>query len=544
MVIKMTKHWPLLTASGALWVTIGVLFLIITTRTGGYNIYLLDDPYIHMAMAKNLSQSGTWGINAHQFSSSSSSLLWTLLLACAYAAFGVNEITPFLLNLAAATLVVFVTYAVLRRQKPELPQPYIFVALLLVVYSIELPSLVFCGMETTLHVMLVLLFVHFAAKTISSEGRHDKKDLALLLACSVLATSIRYECAALILIVCALLFIKRKRAASCAVALTGASPLVAYGIISHYKGGFWVPNTIVIKSRYDFTSVSSMPGVVMNIYRRFLGAPEILALFVIAVILFILEYRKGKSIRDYKTAFLAIFIAAALIQVGFSEAGMAGLSIYSFRYEAYIAALGIVAVLLNIYGYLPGRMPRPSLVPRYLALLMVVSLPFVFFGRNWWFLSRTPQAAYNIYEQQYQMGMFLNRYYKGKSVALNDIGAANYFGDITCIDLYGLGSVEVAREKLDSAVSTNGMLKTRLTPEQMDRLARDADIAIIYENWFKGSIPGRWSKVGEWEIKDNVTCGGGTVSFYAVNAAGSERLRENLADFSLRLPPDVIQRFM
>ncbi len=62
-------------------------------------------------------------------------------------------------------------------------------------------------------------------------------------------------------------------------------------------------------------------------------------------------------------------------------------------------------------------------------------------GRLLWFL---PQCTTNIYEQQYQMGLFVRRYYQNSTVALNDIGAVNFLADIHCLDLLGLANAEVA----------------------------------------------------------------------------------------------------
>ena len=46
----------------------------------GHLIYTLDDPYIHLAVARNILLGG-YGVNATEFSSPSSSILWPWLLA-------------------------------------------------------------------------------------------------------------------------------------------------------------------------------------------------------------------------------------------------------------------------------------------------------------------------------------------------------------------------------------------------------------------------------------------------------------------------------
>jgi hypothetical protein len=42
-------------------------------------------------------------------------------------------------------------------------------------------------------------------------------------------------------------------------------------------------------------------------------------------------------------------------------------------------------------------------------------------------LINTPKATTNIYEQQYQMGLFIKEFYENKSIVANDIGAINFF---------------------------------------------------------------------------------------------------------------------
>src|SRR4051812_45844062 len=47
-------------------------------------VYPLDDTYIHMSIGKNLAEFGQWGITRHEFTSSSSSILYTLLIALCF----------------------------------------------------------------------------------------------------------------------------------------------------------------------------------------------------------------------------------------------------------------------------------------------------------------------------------------------------------------------------------------------------------------------------------------------------------------------------
>ena len=68
----------------------------------GRLISWLDDAYIHMAMARTLTEHSVYGLTPREFASASSSPLWVLALSMAYAVFGVDEIVAFALNILAA----------------------------------------------------------------------------------------------------------------------------------------------------------------------------------------------------------------------------------------------------------------------------------------------------------------------------------------------------------------------------------------------------------------------------------------------------------
>lgn len=102
-----SRHWPLTTAIIILWITMSALLVVSMKQNQGHLVYALDDPDIHMAMAKNFAQHGVWGISRYEFSSSSSSLLWTLLLSAIYFILGANESSPFILNVIFATAIIF-----------------------------------------------------------------------------------------------------------------------------------------------------------------------------------------------------------------------------------------------------------------------------------------------------------------------------------------------------------------------------------------------------------------------------------------------------
>lgn len=138
----------------------------------------------------------------------------------------------------------------------------------------------------------------------------------------------------------------------------------------------------------------------------------------------------------------------------------------------------------------------------------------------------------NIYEQQYQMSLFLREYYQDQPVAVNDIGAVSYVGSTKLLDVVGLGSLQVFR-----AVRENSLDK-----RAMDEMtaAEGIRVAILYDRWFQ-PWASEWTRVGQWRIDNNVIAGDDIVSFYAVNAGEATQLAANLQAFSTRLPAGVRQ---
>ncbi|HEY3250083.1 MAG TPA: hypothetical protein VGK25_03090 [Ignavibacteria bacterium] len=151
-----------------------------------------------------------------------------------------------------------------------------------------------------------------------------------------------------------------------------------------------------------------------------------------------------------------------------------------------------------------------------------------------------PRSSTNIYEQQYQTAQFLKRFYEGKEIAINDIGAPGYFADIKIVDLWGLADMETAKMR-----RANNAIITSKNDLRHLALSRNIKIAIIYDAWFiidgNNFIPEEWIKVGEWKILNNIVCSSDKVSIYAVNNSEKDNLINNLKLNSAYLPPTVIQ---
>jgi len=541
------KHWPLVTALAILWLVVAVILILSVKQNEGHLVYALDDPYIHMAMARNLAQHGVWGVVSNEFSSSSSSLWWTLTLSVIFFVFGVHEAVPLILNTLLATLTVLSVYWILGKWRTCLTPFYKFIVLSGMVFLTPLPALIFAGQEHVLHTLVTILFVYLSAKALSEGGfSFPSGDSVSLLLLAPFLTLIRYESLFLILVMCVLFLLRRQWLFSLSLGVLAIIPIAAYGIISVANGWLWLPNSILLKgSLPDLTSVKSVVKLFGYLgYERLVEIPHLLSLTVLCLVLYLLRFDRQKGIWESGQIMIIVFVGTTLLHLEFADTG------WFYRYEAYLVALGLLVVATTSFEFLckavQGIDLDKAMIPKHLGILtlaLFAALPLAKRGR--WALKQVPQATSNIHEQQYQIGLFLKQFYQGMPVAANDIGAITYLADVRCLDLYGLASLEVARNRLSGAYDR----------EQICDLARsnDARVAIVYDTWFRpggmagiphdrpGGIPSQWIKVGQWEIANNAVCGHKVVSFYATDPSEEDHLISNLRQFASELPRSVKQ---
>ncbi|MCK5139345.1 MAG: hypothetical protein KAQ85_05850, partial [Thermodesulfovibrionia bacterium] len=253
----MREQRPLILALILLWaITFAVVAFFLNANETDQVVYSLDDPYIHMAMARNLVEHGVWGVTRYEFSSSSSSPLWVLLLATGYLVIGVRDFLPLLLVLAAASLALIVADRICREQGIGRRQRT--VVLLAVLFFTPLVPLVMTGMEHGLQIVVDLAFIHGAVCLLSQDrraawppwrpGRGRRDPVLLLWLCAPLVTAVRYEGAFLIAVVCGLLLLRRQWRPLVALALLGLLPIALYAVIALAQGWPPLPNSILAKA--------------------------------------------------------------------------------------------------------------------------------------------------------------------------------------------------------------------------------------------------------------------------------------------------------
>ncbi len=484
----------------------------------------MDDTYIHMAIAKNVALHGVWGVTRYAFTSSTSSPLYTLLLALAYLVTGIHEVTPLLLNLAAAAGLLLFIYFLLEREGCSAAE--IFFTMTAVVLLTPLGAVAAGGMEHVLHALLTLVFVHFASLALS-KGRTGEKAAVWLIVMSPVLVMARYEGVFLIFTVAVLFSIQRRWMTGIGMLAAAGAVLGAYGAWSMQHGWLPLPNSVLLKANVPHGS-TQIPALVLlwNWAVAGVHAPHLAFLGLLAIVLLYLCFRRTKTLWDYATLALVQFAVICLLHLEFARTG------WFYRYEAYLVAAGIVICAMGVHHLQPLAKSWVLRVGYVFALAAAGLLGFKSFRS----IVYGPRAYHNVYEQQYQVARFVAEYYTAQTIVLNDIGAVCFFTDARVLDVYGLGSMEPARAKLRNDYNTAWLW--RWASEN------NAALAIMYAGGWAGesfSIPSQWRRVAAWKLSDNFVLAGDTVGVYSLQPALLPGLESNIGSFRTQLPPEIEQ---
>lgn len=526
------KYTVLIINLAFLITTYFTLFVIAYFQNEGHYVYSLDDAYIHMAMAKNMALNGVWGVTKFEFTSSSSSILWTGMLSGIYYLFGVSELIPMLLNLFFASLIVVTSYYILK--KFEVRAIHSLLILVLLIIITPLPPLMFTGLEHVMHIWVSLLFIYFVSTELA-DVQKNKSNFFWLLLVSAMLPSIRYEGIFLASIASILFLFRKKFVKSVLIFFCAFVPIYIFGAISVRNGWSFFPNSLLLKGSFpDITSISEFISFLGFLFNSMFSLKYLIAASAILLISGISLYRfkpfLNKLFSNRISYMVLMFIFNIALYAAYSRSG------WSYRYQSFLVALGILIVGVVFFKYIAANSRITGWLKGSL-ITVLIAVPLVYFGASSFeLIAKTPRASTNIYEQQYQMGKFLMQYYEGKGVALNDIGTSNYFADMRCVDLWGLSNLEISKLRRSGSFTEQNIREIALR--------NDVAVSIVYDSWFREGdstiLPSEWIKAGNWKITENVIAGDSIVSFYAVNPEEAALLSRNLEDFSRSLPKSVI----
>jgi len=523
---------------------IGLLFGLIATfvpvawiefnvlrYTKGSFIYPVDDTFIHLELANNLANYGVWGINSHEFASASSSLLYTLILSLFTKIFSSGVLLPFAVNVIAGILFLVVINNWLAKQQLS-TNAIVWVNLLLSFFT-PLPVLIISGMEHTLQCLFTFLFVFYSCEWIAKSRQDDssQKFLWRIAIYGMLLTAIRYEGLFLVGVICLVYLYYKKWSAAIKIGAISILPVVVFGLYSVLKRSYFLPNSVLIKSN----EVPLFGGGIAHFFQTLFVekltlstsgitamATQRLLLILPAIYLLFLKQLKSNL---YYTIVLVTLTLATLLHLSLASTGK------FYRYEAYLIESSIIISATIFLKYWKEILSYKSLFTSLVAAFLFFFLLFPVVLRSTAAFSKAQRACINIYEQQYQMGHFLKKYYPNCAIAANDIGAVAYYTKGNVVDLWGLGSFEVSKSRRDRYWS----------PGFLDMLCKQKNVklAVIYDSWFNDGFANKWEKVATWKIQDNVVCGDDTVSFYAVDGKSAPELEQHLREFESELPKTI-----
>lgn len=496
----------------------------------GKLVYVLDDPAIHLSIARNLAEHGTWGVVPGHFESASSSPLWTTILAAGVAVLPAGEeALAFVLNALFGVVVLALVARAQTSLHPSRRRPLDLAATVVVVVAVLfLPAMALVGMEHLLHIALLLAAVPLVLR----RGRAPTVWRQVLpYGLIAVATMTRLETAFVALglgVAIAADVVPWGRdgarpwrpAAARVVGLGSASglPLLAYGAVNRAMGQDWLPSSVAAKSE-SLNGNDRFPEP-REVMERLTADPLLTVLVGACLVLVVLGWRSRER---WATLGLAVAVAAgvhvSLAQVGWYE-----------RYQMYLIALAVVALAWAARDLpRPVVERRPHLVPLLVLVLLLTTTTKVALTVD------APRGVADTYQQRYQAARFLELYYDGQPIGTGELGYISLFHEGPLTDFYGLGDHEVleARRSIQDHEA-----RVAFWDELVQR--RGVKVAAIYPTNLLFEVPDRWILVGTWKLeREPFTAYDALFQFYALQPEEVAPLQEHLDEFSATLPGGV-----
>lgn len=491
-------------------------FLVSVSKTDGHYLYLIDDAYIHLAMAKNLALYDVWGVTRHQFSSTSSSPLFTYLLSVLIVFFGNNDQLSLYFNIAFGLGTVWFLCRYFSKIFGN--SKNVVISVLFTVFFLVLHLQVLSGMEHVFHVFLFVVNIYCLSDL------KNKSSLVGFYISLLLMGLVRFESMFYFVILAFVFALMKKWKETFLILITGFIPVILFCWFNYQQDGFLFPNSVIVKGTklsFDLNFPHQLKTIFLDNFLLNISFYKIGFFPLLLSVIFIVRDYNKKNFRELiKSNFLLIVIS--LLMIGHSMfADLKGM----FRYEAYILAgfsMALIPKLKNLFENFRVFIKNEKIISG----IVLVNILLLIYKCSFAHLM-LENGGENIYEQQMQSAKFLHTYYNESKVVANDIGAITYFTDIHLLDTAGLGSVEtiVFNENKKAPDTEFQNFLTDYT------IRNKYDIAVIYDAWLQNHIPKNWKKAAELKIKNTVTVARDKVSIYAVDQDKLEKLKENIRSF-------------
>jgi hypothetical protein len=482
----------------------------------GEFVYPLDDAYIHLSVARNLSEYGKWGLTPTEFSTPSSSLLWPIVLSV-MSGFSPRVLVPLVANLLFLSVLSWLTWKFLVDSNVNawLAALITLIALLL---STMLP-IALTGMEHVLHTLLTLSFLLAAVNGARNEFQEARSRI-LITTLALLLGGVRYEALPLIGLVAVAIAFRRQYRFAAIVVTAGATLPIAFAVMAFLNDAPLLPTPILLKAALP--GVRALGGSLKDYFLP-LDAATSFSLLSVCIWAYLTKRESAENSRYLVAAIILTIVCVFERAVGFRQFEFAlGYS----RYTSYMlfvifsfTALGV----LRIYKISILAAGSVVLLTLWLTSYKQITNRTVELHRD------VSLATRNIASQQIQMAKFVNEFSPNSRIGLNDIGAVSFMTRAHLLDLWGLGSIPIARMRLHENIGPKlGTLAQ----------ANSLDFLMIYDQWYLVGVPlpeGLYP-IGKFWVKDNAVLGGDAVTFYATRKTLRDSLAKSMRSFASQMP--------
>jgi hypothetical protein len=521
----------------------GSLGMLLLCRhvTGGRIVYVIDDPAIHLSIARTLLHHGTWGVQPGVYQSASSAPLWDLLLAGAMWVTRMRDILPWLLNLFSGLWLIWAIGSRQRVLRPRLSAPLsVFATAGLVIVVLFMPSLTMVGMEDLLYSAIVVQLVAWVHDW--AVGRRTRIPTWAPYALAALAVVTRFET---VWVVAGLglgylidgwvryprnhAALARRVRAVLGLGVATAVPVALYAGFNRAMGQGFLPNSVLAKTIITGQHHATLEsGLTAQTFMNHLNSDAVVALLLIAAIAYLVAASPAsrQSIVPAVTIIVAILAHTAFDQYGYFE-----------RYQAYLIALGVYFVLSAAGEAMPDSIQDVAATPhRSKAVAVIILAALLITPPRWNLMFLTPTSSDNTYQQRYQAALFVQRYYQGRPIATSELGYISLLHQGPITDLLGLADYEVLQHR------KNGTDDQAFYADLARR--REFPIAIYYPvtlSIFPNRTPPTWFLVASWNLHEKMVTAYDSLQFWATSPSAARELRADLMDNSHRLPRHITQ---
>jgi len=483
-------------------------------QVNGQLCYALDDSFIMMAISKNFALHHVWGLTQYEFSSTASSPLFATILAGFIWLLGDQVWLPLFINiLALLGLCIWLSTAA---RSWNLNRWQTWMLQIGLIFFMPIPVLLFGSMEHILHTWIALFCFY---ELVDKEADHNYLSYFLM---GALLSSIRYEGLFEGGLIVLWMWKNHKWKQGFTFGFGLMVPVTILGLYAMSKGSYFLPNSLVLKG-YNL-NIAVNDSIFSYLFTFVEKAANYHHMVVLMIVLWLFIGDKI-SVKYGNRVFLILIFIFNILHFVFARYG------HVYRYECYLIGFSWVYIwkiicqsvqvknfdsLFDVLFKTPGQ------------IFFIVILTFGLAARSIASYKEGTRAMVNIYEQQVQTANFVKKYYNDKPIAAIDVGAIAYYSDCKLLDIWGLGSIELARMKMNNTYSN----------DRIDSLcrAKKVELAIVYKkHWDHPS----WKKVTSWKIFNNAVCAADTIDFFAINPKDSNSIKEKLTEFETQLPKTV-----